>query len=493
MDIEKEYSCLENNGMIYHRMIDCDEDYQETLQQYSDDILRVVKCDSNTYVMSVNIDGDTVQTQCKTEICLTYYNDKNELCYVDFDEEFTKKISVENMTNFAFSSVNAVAKYTNFRVVNQRKIDVHVSVSLDVKVYDKITCPCVSSCKDSRLKIEQIEIANINSTHNTRVEFDEEFNISSGSNPIKRLISNSSKVVVTECKLIKDKALVKMNVDICVLYSNDDDSVEKAIHSFTVSKIIDANGIDEDDIVIANAKIGNIYCKAKNTSSDELNTIEVYGNVCVSSTFIKKSKVDVISDGYIIGRNTRCSYSSYNCITKYKFINDIVSNNVSFKFNTDFNEIYDMDISVSNITCTGKCISVTLLAKALCRVDNSVCCLHSEGKIELDSFGLSEMLGAVCVESFDFSISSSCKIDARLNLLCNTFMYDIDKLNILCELDADDDIIDYPALSVYFGKKNESLWSIAKQFSSDTDLILKENNLNVDILDSNKVLIIPSV
>lgn len=493
MDIEKEYSCLEKNGLIFHRMIDCDEDYQETLQQYSDDILRIVRCDSNTYVVSTDIDNNGLHIQCKAEICITYYNDKNELCYVDFDEEFSKKVSIENISSSAFASACAVTKYTNFRVVNQRKIDIHISVSLECKVYDKISCPCISSCKNSRLKIDEIELSNIYCTNQSRVEFDEEFNIPSGANPIKRLVSVSSKAIITETKIIKDKVLIKANVDVCALYSNNDEGIEKAIHSFSVSKIIDVTGVDEDDIIIANASIGSIYCKAKNTSSEELNTIETYGSIVISSTFVKKSNANVISDGYIIGHNSRCDYSGLNCITRYKIIDDLISSSTSFKFNNDFDEIYDISLIVSNINCVSSKVKISLCAKIICKVDDSVCSLTSENSIELDAYEFEDLLGSVNIDSFDYNIVSNCKIDVRLSLKCNMYLYSMDKINVLSEIDADDKMVDYPALSVYFAKKDESVWSIAKHFSSDADLIISENQLSVDILESNKVLIIPSI
>ena len=42
-------------------------------------------------------------------------------------------------------------------------------------------------------------------------------------------------------------------------------------------------------------------------------------------------------------------------------------------------------------------------------------------------------------------------------------------------------------------KQNEKLWDIAKKFSSDIELIKKENNITCESLDSNKVIIIPGL
>ena len=60
-------------------------------------------------------------------------------------------------------------------------------------------------------------------------------------------------------------------------------------------------------------------------------------------------------------------------------------------------------------------------------------------------------------------------------------------------MDCLDEAVNYPALTLYFAKQNEKLWDIAKQFSSDIELIKKENNITCESLDSNKVIIIPGL
>ena len=74
-----------------------------------------------------------------------------------------------------------------------------------------------------------------------------------------------------------------------------------------------------------------------------------------------------------------------------------------------------------------------------------------------------------------------------------SYLYVKKEFKVLSEISASDDVIDYPALTVYFGKENESVWNIAKTFSSDIELIQKENDLGSDVLESNKVIIIPGV
>ena len=50
-----------------------------------------------------------------------------------------------------------------------------------------------------------------------------------------------------------------------------------------------------------------------------------------------------------------------------------------------------------------------------------------------------------------------------------------------------------PQLTLYFAKKNESVWDIAKSFLTDSKLIIDENELTSDIIDTRRVLLVPGM
>lgn len=495
MDIEKEYSCLEHNHQVYRRCIDNDEDFQESLPQYCDDIYRVIKCVSSSYITSVDANYNEIKIIGKTEICLTYFNENANLCYADFEEEFTKNINIEGLSDSAFAVADINNKYTNFRVINQRRIDIHTSSAINIRVFDNTKCPCVKSCSNSKLRLEKVNTANVISSNICRAEFDEEMSISSDSKPIKRIISSASFVTLNETKIIKDKALIKATVNVDVLYTTDDqnESVMKCQHSFSVSKIIDVAGLDENDFVITQLSVGNIFFKAK-SSGDSLSIIETYGDISISSVFIRQQEVKMITDGYILNRKSNCSFSDFNCYKNGKYINESKMQNVQLDFSNEIKEIKQLYLDVSNPVVRGGKLLSKVSATAIC-VNNSdeLCSFASSNDFEIETDSCDEALASLCVQSYDYNIESGGKLNVRLSLGISAYLYSEGTVKVLSEIDADDEVIEYPALTVYFGKKTESVWNIAKSFSSDIDLILRENDLSGDVLDNNKILIIPGI
>lgn len=496
MDIEKEYSCLERNCKVYQKCIDVDEDYQEALPQYCDDIYRVVKCISRSYITSVDTNYNEVKLFGKIEISLTYFNESSCLCYADFEEEFTKLVDIDNITESAFASAVVNDKYTNFRVINQRRIDIHSSASVNVSVYDKMKCPCISSCNNSKLKVERLKTASVINTNISRAEFDEEFSVAGDSKAIKRIVSSSSFATLGETKIIKDKALIKAVVSLTVLYTTDEEEeqLSKCEYSFNISKIIDASGIDDSDIIIANISIGNIFFKAKSSSNDKLCVIEAFGDVLINSTFIRENEQELITDGYVLNHNSDCSYSDFACSKNGRLMNDTKMQSISFDLSAEVTEIRELNISLSESYARNGRLMSKATANAMCMTAaGSLTTFSSTADIEIEVENCQSAVSALTLQSYDYTMQANGKVDVRLSIGVSAYIYEEAHIKVLSEISADDNEINYPTLTVYFGKQNESIWSIAKSFSSDIDLIRAENDLSSEILDSNKILIIPGV
>ena len=97
------------------------------------------------------------------------------------------------------------------------------------------------------------------------------------------------------------------------------------------------------------------------------------------------------------------------------------------------------------------------------------------------------------VSSFDYTIVNDKNISVNVMYSYCGYMGKQKEINALSEIECTDDSVSVPALTLYFAKQNEKLWDIAKKFSSDIELIKKENNITCESLDSNKVIIIPGL
>ena len=496
MEFEKEYLCLEQTDCVYSKIIDCEEEYQESLPQYCDDVIKIIKCTSNNIVTSTNINDSEIKIYGKSYITLTYVNENNEIAYSDFENEFVKTINNNNISKSSFITTNITDKYNNYRLINQRRIDIHNAFDIKICIFDKVTYPSLKSCENSKLKNNTIKCANVINNCVSKCEFDEELEIPSDSKPIKRIIGYSGFVTLNETKIIKDKALVKGNVSITVLYTQDCENniVSKCIHNFDVSKIVDISGLLDTDNVITKLKLGNVFVKSKNSSDGCLNNIELIGDVCIDLTVIRENKISYVTDGYILNRKSKCTYQDFKSSNNCKKVNDKVQREYEIKLNSNITNVIDVGLNINDIILKNNECKVNVKTLVFYEnVENEFCSVENNNEINIFKDEFDNGIANINICSFDYSIKDNNIIKVRMTLCYNAILYNEIKDKILSEIECTDDLVEYPALSVYFAKQNENVWNIAKKFSSDCQLIIKENDLKSDILDSNKVLIIPGI
>ena len=493
MDTQKEFSCLEKSCKIYSKAVDVDGEYQETLPAYLDDIYRVVKCISNSYVTSADISFNEVKIYGKCHIQITYYNENSALCYADFEESFSKSIAVDNLSDTAFVRAVICDKYTNFRVINQRRIDVHTMSVLHISVYDTVKYPTLCSCENSKLKNDTVKTANIIGTHTDKIDFDEEVTLPADSKAVGRIISAASYPTLIETKIIKDKILVKAGLNTTILYTADTENgeIEKASYSFSFSKIIEKIGIDDGDFVIADIDIGSVVFKVKGTANEKISVINIFGDLAVNLTFIRESHQEIISDGYILGAESEYKYSEFSACVDGKFFSDTKTVSIPLEFNSEITDLKELSLSLQTpVFRDGKVMSA-VDAVAVVSADGGIGSLSTSADIEVPIEAFDDAVVSVGIDGYDFTLSGSGRVDLRLSLSIDAYCYNDAEIPVLSDIIAGEEQNNNHTMTVYFGKENEKIWDIAKRFLSDESKIISENSLSGDTLDGSKILIIP--
>ena len=496
MELQKDYSCLERSSIVMERTVEAENDYQEALPAYCDDVYKIIKCAVRSSISSVEVNGSDVTVNVKLHICMTYLNDNACLCYADFEENLSKSVNAENLSDRAFAYATVQEKYVNYRVINQRRIDIHCAILLNIRLFDIIKCPCLVSCENARLKTETVETGLAVNSAVSKIEFDEDFLIPTDSDPIKRLVSWCANVTETDVRLIKDKVLVKGIVNLSVLYTTDgaQEQLQKAEYALNISKIIDVRGVEEGDAVLNNMTVSNVYLKAKQSSGDALRVISVFGEVCANLLFIRLTDESIITDGYILNRRSQNTFSDYHCLTGGKLIKDTIAENVSFDLPDEMTEIKEIYLVPSQPLLRGNKLSYKVTANIIGMTeDGDIVAVNSAVDMSYDATQYENAFAVFSLQSFDYRFDSGSSVEVRMNISASVFAYQPSNFKILSDLEPTDDTVDYPSLTVYFAKKKEALWDIAKQFSSDALRIAADNDLSGDVIDTDRIIIIPKV
>lgn len=497
MELCKEYKSMNCNEKTEKISESFDIDSQLNLPQYLDDIERLVKCSVSNVACDYEFNGDSIKLYGKTIVSILYVNSEGCPLSNEFEEEFSKSFDLKNCEYFYFADVKLQTKYHSHRLVNQRRIDVHSSVGVCIDVYCKTPSKCLSSCKEAFVRDCNKKILSDTASGICSCEFDESFAVVKNDSKIKNIVNTFLNSFIEDKKIIKDKMLVKIRNEASVIYISDNDSFEKCRHTFSISRIIDVCECCEEDKAFVCCDTSQLYVKAKCGDDNTLKEIEIVGKLSLNYKVTSELELPFVTDSYIPEYNISLETASVILKNNPIYYFDDKTCELPFDCDKSIIEVVDLKAYILDCNIEKSVLKATVCLNALYKDDTTQLCYLekcSELTLNLSDEPL-DGFGNVNIISYDFNIKNTDKISLRLNYEYTAFLFKSEKVSYVTDiqLQGEKQSINMPELTLYFADKNENVWDIAKSFSSSKQLIIDENNLSSDIIDSKRVLLVPGM
>ena len=190
------------------------------------------------------------------------------------------------------------------------------------------------------------------------------------------------------------------------------------------------------------------------------------------------------SDSYSVINEVSNDYQAVELMSDYSIERESLSQSVMFEIESlSIKQILDLSVSIVDE-------NVLELNAFVTDENGEIRFITDRKKLDIASFEVSQAF----VSSFDYVIKSEKSINVRITVNYSGLSYTAKKYRIVSGVKINSDkTFESPALAVYFADKNEKLWDIAKTFRTSVELIKRENELDSDVLDTKRVLLIPGM
>lgn len=490
----KEMNCNETRERINESF---DVDFQLNLPQYLDDIDTLVKCCVKNVVADYDLSSSSIIIYGKSIITVMYKASDGSTLSNIFEEEFSKTFDITSCDYPDFAEVNVFTAYSNSRLVNQRRIDVHTALNTQINVFCKRCTHCLSSCENAFIKNREKNVLNIKATGVSSVDFDEVFSLGKNDSQIKNIINTYIDCSVSDKKIIKDKMLVKLDCELSIVYCNESGKSDKIKYNFSTSRIIDIANCLETDYSIIDARVCQLYVKPKVNNDNKLCDIEAVGRIAVSYKICSIEKESFSVDSYIPHFKTISQTDKLSIKSNPIYYYDSKSFELTFENDKSIVEIVDLNAQIVKVNVVSSTLNCAVLLRFFYLDEGSQLCYYEKEEIYSLKLNDIEMNGEAGVNllNYDFVINNTSKINLRLSIDYTAFLYQEENIEYITDISTEEMLDDSntPQLTLYFAKKNESVWDIAKSFSTDSKLIIDENELTSDIIDTRRVLLVPGM
>ena len=493
---------------------DCQEqpiDIDLNLPDYCPDIQKIMKCQVYPRVTMRNISGDRLQVDGVAVIRILYLESaKKSIRCSEHTAPFSCSFNLKSTPQNAVIVTNAKPEYINCRALSPRKLDIHGAFT----VYAQIICKSDQSyvrsinAEDVQQKTLTVPAVTLAGTGQQQFSVAESLEVGQGKPAVQSIIRSDVKANLADSKVISNKLMLKGDIVLRLLYSTDLETGNLDYIDFNVpfSQMIDIDGITENCICDIGIDVLNYDVKIRNDISEDDTILEFEVKLLATSLAYENTEIQLVENAYSTQYELEPSYKQIQLTKSIQFINESVMNKATIDLSTqDAAKVIDAwnEIASVNAECDGEQLLFTgkynVCVLALDSEDNpfyierSVDFTHHYPlKNNLSDCGIRSKATVI---SLSYRMNSSNDLEIRTDVKISSTVFENKFYKSVNEAYADEErprIKDSTAaLTLYYADSGESIWNIADAYCTSVDAIKAENDLDVDVLDSRGMLLIP--
>lgn len=476
------------------------------LPDYLPDIERVIRVDAQGKIRDCTMNGDkaNVEGSIVFNVCYVPQGEKTLRSYL-YEVSVSEVIAMKPC-EMPLVQGQMKLSYINCRVQNPRKISLRADLLLTMSTYMDKYATVMNEVDESRSDIEllrhTVKLSEPVSMMNRTFKLFEDLEISQNHRPIGEILRSENCATLSEMKLIANKIVIKGEMKTKLLYSAFDDNTQLETASYIIpfSQVLDMSGIDDDCKCAMSLDVQDVLFRVMEDPAGENRIISVEAAIKVNAQGYKDREVTYISDAF----STKNALNATSNKQKFEnVITDVFYENAMKEIvrpiSGGINGVIDVISQVTtkqNICQDGKVLMTGSVDVGLIiynendeieNIDRSI-----PFKIEFDG-NYDSFDGAVRVDNITYAPSDE-GVELKIALIATGSGITENTANVINKLELDETIAQEKpksTLVIYYPEKGEKIWDIAKKYNSSLVSILTANNKIGDIIDNEKILIVP--
>ena len=484
-------------------------DLEFTLPDYCPKIEKIIKSTLTPRIGNVSYSGSTITAEGEAELNLLYCSSEQPgLFGYETAMQFSKSTDCKYDCDKMMITANVAPGYVNCRAVNERKLDVHGSVMLHFKGVQNDVFDVVVGSECSSLQLKRAKTENLENCGYASKQFilQQDFYLPQTSGSIENIIRTSGEVSVSDCKFLADKAIVKGELDLNILYRNASGECETFFGSVPIEEIADIEGVDEHCYKNVQIMLCSLKIKPFTDANGECRSMQAEAKINIDLAGSRINELEPVCDCYSVTNNLDVQRQSLNIKTAPQQLSASHQMREMIELGTAIGSIIDVSCDCGSIAAAFEdrtmtvrgIVTATIIAK-----DSDGNCVCYEKKLpfshefEIEPCADHTADIKAIITGCSYSMKSDDSIELRAQIDITGLVCCKKQMNVITDITADDNsekqIGDMPAIVLYFAKPQESVWDIAMRYNTSVDLIMGANGLDNDILATDTVLLIPGV
>lgn len=475
------------------------------LPDYCPDIAAVLKCTLTAQPQSRQLSTDRLLVDGTVQIHVLYLDEeRRSLRACEFSQPFSASFPLPAVTGSTMVQLCAKTDYVNCRAVSPRRLDVHGAFTLKLHAVAPHEETVIAALEGDGVYTRRCMVHSTvpTATVEKPLTVNEVLECGAGKSAAEQTLRTTATPVITDCKVLTNKAIVKGTLYVQALYAADAaaGTLERAEGEIPFSQILDMDGLTEEWLCDADVAVvsSDIHMETSQAGDSALLAVQV--KLLVTLQGWQSESVEIVSDAY----STHCPLVCENAtLTAVGFQGvqqeeRVVRQSVEVPSDT-IGEVLDTWCEATGLSMSGEGETLTLEGRLLW------CMLVREQSGTLSYYERAE---AVTLPFEDGGrdetphvrvVRTACQRNGgRLELRADLCVTRRCVQNITCPVlrhaAANEEAVyppDAAGLKICYANQGESLWDIACRCHTSVEAVMEENHLTGDVLAADTMLLIP--
>ena len=481
-------------------------DTEFMLPDYYPEISKILKCMTEVNILTKQAREGSVEIGGQVSLTMLYADKEDTINSYLHTFPFSKSVDMENVCSDDYVSAILRSEYINSKATAPRKIEIHGSVTLGVSILKNKEYEVLSAIEEENIYSKCCEITTSQPYLPIckSLFLEDEISVGANKQSISKIIRSLGVAKINECKIVSNKAIVKGELYVSLLYCPLQ-SVKPVLinHVHGFSQIIEADNLSDDCSCKAKATVALLEIHPKTSLDGEVKAVnfeakvnvEIYAEKCVTTC--------VVSDAFASLYDSELSVSNLYI----RSLTDNLRENYVCKKSLDFTdgsigEIYDLwcKTAINYATCE----NYELLIKGIVLI-YIICCdrdgkpMYFERSVDYEyRYSLNDSNYKcnpdVDIVAVNFSKNADGGVDIAVELSVMAEIYKITPVKLISDITIKDKLNEKDndtAITLYFAE-NERVWDVAKKYKANPQKICCANSIDDFDQRCNKILLIPN-
>lgn len=274
-------------------------DIEIALPDYHAEVSKILTCCSSVSIQNKQCIGESVTVGGQVQVNILYLDPDGELNSYICQQPFTKAIDTKTDIDEADVDITTRVNYLNHKATAPRRLELHGSLTLNVKVTKLIPETVLLSADSDELFTKKTEIGCVEPMQRIRKLTYVEDEITTGNDPaIAKLIRTKCTAEISECKFLNQKAMIKGDLFIELVYLSSDCRKFTLNRQQGFSQIIDCDNVDENTVCTANADVMSFETRIKATQEGENRAVSFEAKIDIELKCSNHKQIQAVCDAF---------------------------------------------------------------------------------------------------------------------------------------------------------------------------------------------------